>query len=895
MGGGSKEQTVGYKYYIGMHMVNCHGDIDALLRIRVDEKDAWTGYIANGSIAINQPELFGGETREGGIVGIVDVVSGSQSQGQNDYLVAQLGATVPAFRGVAALILRQVYVGLNPYLKRWSSMMQRIHKKSDGTSQWYDAKAAIPGALLFDYPANPNLITETDVWEYKIVATDDMSDYSDGDPGGSGWITGNAPFANNNYYHDNYSQPVTGTYWPINTKIWMRKAIVTHQATPVSVTVYADNDSSAWIGGRVIVTGMMNEVNGLLNTYSVTTIDPYEYLVMLISDRGSVSYANAKASQISSSAYINDMNPSHIIRECLTDKSWGMGYQDSDIDDTSFTNAADTLYSEGMGLSMVWDRQTRIEDFIQEVIKHIYATLYVDRITGKFVLKLIRNDYVFASLPQLDESNISKIESYSRPSFGDLVNSLTVNYLETVSNKTASVTVQDTALIQLQGSVIGTTIQYPGFSNYSIASRAAQRDLVSLSTPLLSCSLIADRSVSNLNVGSVFKLYWPDFSDQVIAMRITSMAFGDGRSNKIKITCMEDIFTTPVTAITAPGDSEWTDPSQPPQAITIASVIEAPYIELVQNSGQSTIDAALTLNPNIGYLQVAAGRPGAAFNAEAYINASGLYLPAFLFDFAPAGLLTTSISKSDTSVTLKNYSDLDLLTVGLSAQIDNEIVKITAINSNVITIGRGLFDSVPENHAADAKFISWDYYSNSNQTQYVYNESFGVKLLAKTSQGTFPIGDAAVNTITFNNRAIRPYPPAQVKVAGSYWPTSLIDTPISLTWAHRNRVQQTGSNYLTFLDNSITSEVGVTYSIRLYNNVTSALLHTVDGVTGLSYSSFPAINESCILRIEIWSVRDGFSSLQKVSHIFIYEAIDNIVTESSYDLITESAEFIILE
>ncbi len=52
----------------------------------------------------------------------------------------------------------------------------------------------------------------------------------------------------------------------------------------------------------------------------------------------------------------NDMNPAHIIRECLTEP-WGLGYTDSDIDDDAFMSAADALYNEGMGISLLWDRE----------------------------------------------------------------------------------------------------------------------------------------------------------------------------------------------------------------------------------------------------------------------------------------------------------------------------------------------------------------------------------------------------------------------------------------------------------------------------------------------------------------------------------------------------------
>jgi len=43
-------------------------------------------------------------------------------------------------------------------------------------------------------------------------------------------------------------------------------------------------------------------------------------------------------------------NPAHIIYECLTNPVWGMGYPISIIDNTSFTQAADTFYSEGLRL-----------------------------------------------------------------------------------------------------------------------------------------------------------------------------------------------------------------------------------------------------------------------------------------------------------------------------------------------------------------------------------------------------------------------------------------------------------------------------------------------------------------------------------------------------------------
>jgi hypothetical protein len=121
-----------------------------------------------------------------------------------------------------------------------------------------------------------------------------------------------------------------------------------------------------------------------------------------------------------------DMNPAHIIRECLVDKEWGMGYTDGDIDDVAFTTAADTLYAEQMGISILWQRENTIEAFVQDIVRHIDAALYVDRRTGKFVLKLIRSEAT--PTLTLGPNNIERVENYKRPAFGDLVNSVTVIY-----------------------------------------------------------------------------------------------------------------------------------------------------------------------------------------------------------------------------------------------------------------------------------------------------------------------------------------------------------------------------------------------------------------------------------------------------------------------------------
>ena len=74
--------------------------------------------------------------------------------------------------------------------------------------------------------------------------------------------------------------------------------------------------------------------------------------------------------------------------------------------------AADTLFSEGMGISILWESQSSIEEFVKLIVKHIDAALYVDNSTGKFVLKLIRNDYSVGSLITLNEEILIKFLTF---------------------------------------------------------------------------------------------------------------------------------------------------------------------------------------------------------------------------------------------------------------------------------------------------------------------------------------------------------------------------------------------------------------------------------------------------------------------------------------------------
>lgn len=944
MGGSSKKVTVGYRYYLGLHMVLCHGPIDKLVQLFVDKRAAWGGNTSGGSINVAAADLFGGESREGGVSGTIDFENGGPGQGVNPYLQSRIGGDVPAFRGVAGLVFRQFYLGLNPYLKSWSFRAQRIHTRQNGLLQWYDAKSEIFNQNFAIQVLNETFSGGLDSYTVETGAASTFTLVSS--TYGSSLRIAAAQSAT----IPRLSRPVGPSLW--NTvrakfridavdiedcgllEIFDGAGNLIFNFTPVrdasvdslrrahlsfvsgeSGLILSDAQLSLGVWYQLTLT-MDRGTNALSGTItrsddgqmvkSATGLSLFSYgLASKVTFRAENSAAPGGISlwdDVEVYESVNsDMNPAHIIRECLTDPDWGMGYQDSDMDDPSFRAAADTLYSENFGISLLWDRQTPIEDFVKEVVRHIQASLYVDRITGKFVLKLIRADYVTEDLLVLDESSIEKVENFARPSFGDMVNSITVNYWDSKTAGTASITAQDTALIQMHGAVIGTTIQYPGCTKNELAAKLATRDLRTLSTPLLSCTVYANRKAAGLNVGDPFVLSWPDYLTEPTVMRVIGLALGDGKSNRVKITCVEDAFSFPETAIVRPETPEWVDPSSAPTAALYRVVVEAPYYELVQRLGQTTTDENLAANAAIGYLLGTAAAPSGAINARLVVDAGAGYegndTP---MDFCPVAFLAAPVDQKATALTLVDASGVAQVTVGTHAQIGEELVRVDSVGDTAMTAGRGVLDTVPATHPAGTPVYFWDAYADSDGVEYAAGETVDVKMLPVTGSGQLALADAPVDSLAFVSRAFRPYPPGNFRVDGLSYPVlhQVVGNPV-LTWAHRDRLQQTAGTIYDHTAGNIGPEAGTTYVVQsdavLPDGSVVPAWFDLDVGSVTSYTLNLSTNvpptDAVDLILRVYAKRDSALSLQAPQvRVNLFGAPTNVTAtyipvDSPYDLV----------
>lgn len=125
--GKSKNITVGYRYYMTLHMGLCGGPVDAISMIVAGGKVLYnTPITASGQIGLNNAYLFGGDDKEGGIVGTLWVCMGEQTQTPNPLLQSLLGSPMPAFRGLVTLVFDGEVGSMSPYVKPWAFQVQRF-------------------------------------------------------------------------------------------------------------------------------------------------------------------------------------------------------------------------------------------------------------------------------------------------------------------------------------------------------------------------------------------------------------------------------------------------------------------------------------------------------------------------------------------------------------------------------------------------------------------------------------------------------------------------------------------------------------------------------------------------------------------------------------------------
>lgn len=780
MGGGKKKQTVGYRYFMSLHLIMCYGPIDEILKMRIGDRNMYRSINDGGNdenitstgnyVVSGKRQLFGGEDREGGVgaVGTVTIpgplipsklegdgifnrftraastttfnshggrfraMFGNSGQNPDTHLQNFLGNDIPAYRGVAGIVFKGFYFGNNPYIKD----------------------------MKFNITRYPDVI-----------------------PGES--------------------------------------------------------------GNRIIS---------------------------------------------------EDANAAQIIFECLTDRDWGMGYSQSDIDVPSFQAVSQQLAAEDFGISLIWGESQPIEEFIRQVLSHVNGSLFLSRTTGLFVLKLIRDDFVFANLPIYNEQNIVAMKSFSRRAWGETVNEVTVVITDNEGDP-VPLTVQDLANIQIQGGeIINQKVEYPGIRRKSLANRVAQRDLATQSSPLARVKFQVNRQAWDASVGDPFRLQWANYGLADVVFRIASINYGKLQQSVIEIDAIEDAFSLDDSSYVEPQPTGWVEPLDPPADVANFVVYESNYWDLVQNLGESQAAAFIfdpvTGTPDDGFYFVAARKPTTNhyhFNLLDRPNGSTqeyVIADSGQSDFAPSGTLEFDMETGfETEFTYLNGIDIDVLPLAELILIEDEycqVIEIDQANSRLV-ITRGMLDTLPVAHAAGTYWFAVQNFAIDSEEQYTDGETVEFKILTTAGLGQLALDDATAHTFTFDGRAGKPWAPGnlQIEALPAFQPQGMTGgTPLDFTWAHRDRTQQTGA-FVYQDDPSIGPETGVEYTLRLYDE-TDTLQVTVTGITGTSYtwtteqadSGLSGDQYNSAVRVELEAVQTLTGAVSHQAHNYLFRRAD---------------------
>lgn len=132
-GKGGSGTTIGFNYLFGIHMGLGRGPVDELVAVKVADRIAWQGSVtSSGRVLIENPDLFGGEEKEGGIEGPLDVMMGEPTQVAPQSMHQVFGSPLPGFRRMMTVFFDGLISSMNPYPKKWSFRVRRSTAGWDG-------------------------------------------------------------------------------------------------------------------------------------------------------------------------------------------------------------------------------------------------------------------------------------------------------------------------------------------------------------------------------------------------------------------------------------------------------------------------------------------------------------------------------------------------------------------------------------------------------------------------------------------------------------------------------------------------------------------------------------------------------------------------------------------
>lgn len=566
-----------------------------------------------------------------------------------------------------------------------------------------------------------------------------------------------------------------------------------------------------------------------------------------------------------------DANPIHIIYECLTNTDWGMGAAPYQFDTANWESEALNLFNDDFGISLRWTKQTRIEDFVNEVLDHILAAFSIDPLTGLLKIKVFRDDYNEATLPRFDQTN-SQIKAFGRKTWGETVNEIVGTWTNPENGKEETSAIQDIANVVNQGAVISDSRNYYGVRNVDLLNRLIARDLRSASAPLASAELECSREAAYLVAGDVVRVNFPHKQIGNKVMRVMEVDRGTIENPTVKLKLLEDVFALPRAAVIG-------NPDIPSTATTAPLPVSNPLIFtlpsfLVSREFSRTEVAALTYPET--YAGVLAPSEVASsvqlYGQEVLPNGDNVWSDLGAKSVVGRAILSNGIGWEHTTVVNGNPlaefgrgPEVGGFVVMGTNDADMEIALIESSTGTSFTLRRGVLDTIPKSWpAGTAAYFLPANAIFADPTVRSLGETVSYKLLSRTNGGLLEIDSAPTETATLGARPHLPLRPADVKINGSSFATinATAASELVLTWANRNREFEDGQ-VIAWDEATVTPEYGQEVVITVFRQNGSEMF-VVRGLWTEDTYTIPMawVEEETRIFVRVQTEMNGLRSLQ---------------------------------
>lgn len=986
---GSKNDVKVYDYRYALDYALCHGPIDSLNYVWINEKRVFCGSVQERrDLCIDMQDLFGGDTKEGGVDGVIECYMGTDDATASIHLARRMGydetgdlddltpeqqekhyLRAPGSPGIAHLFFRRVgtdrggfrWITNNYYLPAMKASVTRLPRKLG-----YKWSAIRPLNAIYDLGEVPDLQDPDNYLGSLSIVNDDPSllQWVPGPIGGTASNIGYAIFGiasrvrskggtrlpvqetegicDINYRADGFlssivTRPLRGNVPMLATAIPVEslntgrcRLVLTFKNEFAGIgwggdtiakgdtSVYSQIAVSQWTEvvdsegnktvGEMIGQPQVSSSNSALGSASFQLYPNCRYVQIFGAGVAGWVYNNVSFSFIDSAIWfptterihceleenlgeLPDANPAHDAYEIFVDEAERENTaMENYIDKDSFLACAKTLFEEGMGISYKQDQEMDRKSLLSQIATHAKCCFYQSPVTGKWTMKLLRDDYNPLTLPILTKTDC-KIKTGKRRAWSQCVSEIIVEYTDPQEEGAATVTSHNDAASAIANNRVPKTNSYPFFRNSAIAQKVADRDVMEESYPLWSGTLAVSRKHWRITPGSVHRLQYvdPDYQIENMIVRVLTVDYGDVGSQTISLEVVEDIYAVAQTAYRAPQSPAEVETRLPGR--TVAPQFMIPMsLNFPQITAKGLDEEASDENYPDHYRTVMVGSTDFRLSGVeilyrdtmaqvqtlvGIVDATNVVrttsaLPWEVYSYVPLSMIE-AVSEGDFSpgrfYLLSKDTDSTSSAWNGGIELETEIIQLVDYDQEQgWRVKRGCFDTVPRDWPLGS--ILWDLESGLDSViKFTYQPSdYFQSFWGLTKSGLNKTSELQAWKLMLNSkiRSILPHRPANVKV-NDIGPGPLIDTDpnttmtdLVVTWNSRNRLFE-DNTVPAWDDPNQIAEEDTTYRVIVrHPEDKTRILYEEGGITTLTHTMpISALAPRGVGLVEVWAEREN--------------------------------------